>query len=157
MINMTYKDLVNESEWISSATQRVATINFVTTDKKRVNYYFNKDEPNLTSAVDFFLEHFTKIILFDMDSVLGKGFTQANPIPKHAHPHYFKYVGNLNLVDVYRVGNLFNVDDHGTGCIHHAIKKLLLAGQRGTKDQSQDVQEAIDTLTRYVEILKEGV
>lgn len=68
------------------------------------------------------------------------------------HPHYYKDVSNLNEVDVYRVLKLFNVTDQAIG---HAIKKLLVAGGRGAKDISKDVQEAIDTLERWKEIQAE--
>jgi hypothetical protein len=39
--------------------------------------------------------------------------------------------------------------------LQHAIKKLLCAGQRGIKDQKQDVQEAIASLLRYLEMQTE--
>lgn len=70
------------------------------------------------------------------------------------HNHYFKGVTHLTEVDVYRVCGLFRVNDH-SGALHHAIKKLLCSGQRGVKDADKDVQEAIDTLNRYMEMKKE--
>lgn len=66
--------------------------------------------------------------------------------------HYFKNVEHLKTIDVYRVLDLFNVDNH---CIGHAIKKLLCAGNRGAKDKQQDVQEAISSLLRYLEMQTE--
>lgn len=68
------------------------------------------------------------------------------------HDHYKKDVSALKFIDVYRVCKLFNVTDP---CIQHAVKKLLCAGQRGVKSESQDVQEAIDTLVRYQEMQSE--
>jgi hypothetical protein len=68
------------------------------------------------------------------------------------HPHYKKPVAGLQFVDVYRVLALFGVTDP---CIQHAVKKMLVAGGRGAKDISQDVQEAIDTLQRWQEMRKE--
>ena len=65
------------------------------------------------------------------------------------HPHYKKPVFGLQFVDVYRVLALFGVTDP---CIQHAVKKMLVAGGRGAKDISQDVQEAIDTLQRWQEM-----
>lgn len=62
------------------------------------------------------------------------------------HSHYHKDVSHLDTIDVYRVCQLFDVTDP---CLAHAIKKLLCAGQRGAKTEAQDVQEAIDALTRY--------
>ena len=77
--------------------------------------------------------------------------------PKHytehqSHDHYFKDVSNLKHIDIYRVLILFGVTDP---CLQHATKKLLCAGQRGIKDQKQDVQEAIASLLRYLEMQTE--
>lgn len=72
-------------------------------------------------------------------------------MPKHSH--YFKPVGHLTHVDVYRVLALFGVVDP---CLQHAVKKLLVAGGRGAgKDIRQDVQEAIDSLARWQEMREE--
>lgn len=62
------------------------------------------------------------------------------------HSHYFKDVRHLDHIDVYRVLDLFAVTDP---CLQHAAKKILCAGQRGAKDVGKDIQEAIDTLTRW--------
>lgn len=71
----------------------------------------------------------------------------APPSTQPRHAHYFKSVRGLEVVDVYRVLQLFEVTDP---CLQHAIKKLLVPGARGAgKDTSRDVQEAIDTLTRW--------
>jgi hypothetical protein len=45
------------------------------------------------------------------------------------------------------------VTDNALG---HAAKKILCAGIRGAKDQAKDVQEAIDTLTRWQEMQAEN-
>lgn len=66
--------------------------------------------------------------------------------------HYFKNVAHLEALDVYRVLQLFGVTDP---CLQHAIKKLLCAGVRGVKDQSKDIQEAIDALNRSLEMRQE--
>ena len=69
------------------------------------------------------------------------------------HPHYHKDVKGLETIDVYRVLQLFNVTDP---CLQHAIKKLLVAGGRGAgKGPERDIQEAIDCLTRSLEIINE--
>lgn len=70
------------------------------------------------------------------------------------HQHYFKSVQHLSHVDVYRVCTLFGVTDP---CLAHAVKKLLVAGGRGGKDQTQDVQEAIDSCTRFLQMRREDV
>lgn len=69
------------------------------------------------------------------------------------HSHYYKDVSHLEFIDVYRVLELYNVTDP---CIQHAVKKLLVAGGRGGgKDIKKDLQEAIDTITRSLEMRKE--
>jgi hypothetical protein len=68
------------------------------------------------------------------------------------HNHYFKNTVHLNAVDVYRVLSLYGVTNP---CLQHAIKKLLCAGDRGAKDIEQDVQEAIDTLGRWQDMMEE--
>ena len=40
-------------------------------------------------------------------------------------------------------------------CVQHAVKKLLCSGQRGVKDTRQDVQEAITSLVRCLEMQTE--
>ena len=66
---------------------------------------------------------------------------------RQKHNHYFKDVAHLNSVDVYRILQLFSVNDP---CLQHAVKKLLVAGGRGAgKSIDKDVQEAIDTLVRW--------
>ncbi len=66
--------------------------------------------------------------------------------------HYQKPVEHLKWIDIYRVLLLFGVTNP---CLQHAIKKLLCAGQRGAKGQKQDVQEAIASLLRYLEMQTE--
>lgn len=71
---------------------------------------------------------------------------------KRKHSHYFKNVAHLTHIDVYRVLALYNVTDQA---IAHAVKKLLVAGGRGVKDTKRDIQEAIDTLVRRLEMAHE--
>ena len=68
------------------------------------------------------------------------------------YKHYQKNVEHLKTIDVYRVLDLFCVSNP---CIQHAVKKLLCSGQRGVKDTRQDVQEAITSLVRYLEMQTE--
>ena len=68
------------------------------------------------------------------------------------YPKYYKSVGNLTEVDVYAVHKLFNIQDP-SGAIQHASKKLLLSGVRtGGKSKYDDVREARDTLTRWMQL-----
>jgi hypothetical protein len=71
------------------------------------------------------------------------------------HGHYFRSVAHLSEIDIYRFLDLFGVTDQALG---HAIKKLVAPGGRGAgKDFRKDVQEAIDTLTRRLEMLDEDL
>ena len=53
-------------------------------------------------------------------------------------------------VDVYTVLLAFNVACPAT---QHAVKKLLMAGQRGHKDTRTDLQEALHAIERAIELL----
>ena len=80
-----------------------------------------------------------------------KASKQSNAV---LYPHYFKDVSHLSEVDVYRVCQLFGVND-ASGAKHHAIKKLLVSGNRGAKDNLQDVIEARNTLNRLITLMEE--
>lgn len=69
------------------------------------------------------------------------------------HSHYYKDVEFLKSIDVYRVLDLFGIANPG---LQHAVKKLLVCGGRGAgKDFDKDVQEAIDSLNRCLEMRAE--
>jgi hypothetical protein len=54
-------------------------------------------------------------------------------------------------VDVYDVLRAFNVTDPA---IQHAVKKLLCTGIRGHKDSRQDLEEAIQSIERALDVVK---
>lgn len=62
---------------------------------------------------------------------------------------YIVDISKYNKLDIYRILSLYNVTDP---CLQHAIKKLLCAGKRGVKNQTQDINEAILSLKRFVEM-----
>ena len=66
--------------------------------------------------------------------------------------HYFKDVSHLNNIDVYRVLQLFEVTDPA---IQHAVKKLLCAGKRGSKEYTQDINEANVSIKRALSMMME--
>ena len=70
---------------------------------------------------------------------------------REGYNHYHKPCP-YEYVDVYRVLELFDVT---SPCLQHAIKKLLVAGDRGSKDIVKDVQEAVVTLTRWLQMREE--
>lgn len=70
------------------------------------------------------------------------------------YPQYFKNINGYTHIDIYAVHHLFELNDP-SGCLHHASKKILLSGTRnGGKSKVQDIQEAYDTLGRWLEINK---
>lgn len=78
----------------------------------------------------------------------------SQPVNVGKHSHYFKPVAHLQEIDVYRICDLY-CDDR-SGATQHAIKKLLLPGERGAgKSREKDYQEAIDTLQRKLAMLRE--
>lgn len=87
-------------------------------------------------------------MMYNWNTVVAWAYSDENI----THSHYKKDVSNLEMIDVYRVLDLWQVNDHAIG---HAIKKLLNAGQRGSKNMKQDIQEAIDSLNRWQDMRKE--
>lgn len=68
------------------------------------------------------------------------------------YPNYYKSVVHLDAIDVYAVHSLFNIQDP-SGALQHASKKILLSGVRtGGKSVVNDIKEARDTLTRWLEL-----
>lgn len=101
--------------------------------------------PNLTVPED--LGAFTPI-----DSIVPIVPTPVDCETVRKHSHYFKDCP-FNEIDVYRMLRMFVVTDPA---LAHAIKKLLVPGGRGgNKDNIKDVQEAVDTLVRWIEMEKE--
>lgn len=64
---------------------------------------------------------------------------------------YSKRIGK-ELVDVYDVLMAFNVTNPAT---QHAIKKLLMPGNRGHKDKLTDLKEAHQSIARAIELESE--
>lgn len=62
------------------------------------------------------------------------------------YPHYYKDIRHLNIIDIYRFFDLFEVTDP---CLQHSVKKLAVGGKRGAKDYEKDIKEAMDTLKRW--------
>jgi len=97
-------------------------------------------------------------VLVDDLSRIGKngnaGEHCQDPAPD-PYDKYRRYVGHLSVIDIYQVCHLFGVDDP-SGATQHAIKKLLLSGQRtGGKPMRQDLEEARDAIARRLEIADE--
>lgn len=64
--------------------------------------------------------------------------------------HYTKTYKGIKL-DVYRIIQIFEVNDPA---LQHALKKILRCG-RSHKSAEQDAREVIESMERYIEMLKE--
>ena len=64
---------------------------------------------------------------------------------------YSRRIGK-EVVDVYDVLMAFNVTNPAT---QHAIKKLLMPGNRGNKDKLTDLKEAHQSIARAIELESE--
>jgi hypothetical protein len=71
----------------------------------------------------------------------------------HLYPQYFKKIPEgWEYLDIYAVHHLFGIND-ASGSLHHADKKVLLAGVRtGGKSKRKDIKEARDALNRWLEL-----
>lgn len=73
----------------------------------------------------------------------------VDPVNTKSYPHYFKSVpANQTHVDVYWVLEAWQTSNP----IGHAVKKLLCAGHRGSKDRAKDLMEAIASIQRALEL-----
>lgn len=98
----------------------------------------------------------------DLERIINKSDTQKScndldqdqPPATSKHSHYFKDVSDFDEVDVYRVCDLFEVNDN-SGAIQHALKKLLCSGQRGAKGYRKDLEEARDSIQRKLDLMAE--
>lgn len=68
------------------------------------------------------------------------------------HSHYKRDVSHLDHIDVYRIIDLYQLHDP---CFQHALKKILVPGERGHKDLKKDIQDIIDTMQRKLEMMRE--
>lgn len=69
-----------------------------------------------------------------------------------SYAHYVKNVSHLKAIDVYRILDLYGVTHPA---LQHAVKKLLCAGKRGTKDYRRDLCEAMDSIDRALQMADE--
>lgn len=67
------------------------------------------------------------------------------------HSHYKKDVSHLNVIDPYRIADLYGLHP----CADHIMKKSLCAGNRGHKDTLRDIQDIIDTAERWKQMIEE--
>ena len=70
---------------------------------------------------------------------------------KEKHNHYKKDVSHLDMIDPYRIADLYALHP----CADHIMKKSLCAGNRGHKDTLRDIQDIIDTAERWKQMIEE--
>lgn len=91
-----------------------------------------------------------------LDEALRSTRSESRIPLSELYPQYYKDVSHLDEVDVYAVHHVFHIQDP-SGAIQHASKKLLLSGVRtGGKSAYDDVREARDTLTRWLQLNQPG-
>lgn len=89
----------------------------------------------------------TEDLISSMKSRNSRRINLAAPKPKINK--YTRFIGATHApVDVYDVLLAFNVTQPA---IQHALKKMLAPGQRGVKEEVQDVKEAIQSLERALD------
>lgn len=98
---------------------------------------------------------------FARDSLIASGTLDPTKVvrredvnigPKSERKPTNKYQRTIKgvTIDVYDVLAAFGVTCQARG---HAIKKLLMAGQRGHKDEAQDLREAVQAIERSIELI----
>lgn len=70
-------------------------------------------------------------------------------IPERKKSKYHVQIKPGVWVDVYDVLTAYRVTNAGD---QHAIKKMLMPGQRGHKEANKDRREAIDSIFRAIEL-----
>lgn len=141
---------------------------FLFTENERINYtgflVWQRESPNdkLASAeqyrqaevlpfIDDELHKSREWDLSDYDFAESDAWIESNIEQGLKHSHYKKDVSNLEVVDIYRLTELFK--PHSCGA--HIAKKALCSGNRGHKDLLTDIQDIIDTAERWKEMLIE--
>jgi len=71
-----------------------------------------------------------------------------NAKPKHSH--YHKDVSAYQTMDIYALCKVWNAEP--SGCTHHALKKILHAGERGAKSKITDLQQAIESIEALIKL-----
>lgn len=98
----------------------------------------------------------TKVITDGLPNIVGHNRRGSDTPMSFRYPKYYKQVpSGVTDIDIYMVCHMFQVNDY-SGALHHAIKKILLPGTRtGGKSRIDDIKEARDTLTRWLELQKQ--
>lgn len=96
------------------------------------------------------------VSVVELDEYFKTHFGKQEKISQGPGSKYIKYITNYEgtesiYVDVYCVLSAYDVKCPAIG---HAIKKLLMPGQRGSKTAKQDMEEAIVSIQRAITLMK---
>lgn len=90
-------------------------------------------------------------LVWHRESINDKIATAEVARQEEKHSHYKKDVSHLNVIDPYRIADLYDLHP----CADHIMKKSLCAGSRGHKDTLRDIQDIIDTAERWKQMIEE--
>ena len=98
------------------------------------------------------IEGFTRNDLINLDKIMNSNdkYAELSEMPHVEEKNKYKVTIKGVSFDVYDVLKAFDVTCPAR---QHAIKKLLKTGQRGFKDERKDLNEAIDSINRSIELL----
>ena len=91
------------------------------------------------------------LVVWVRESLNDKIATAEVARQEEKHSHYKKDVSHLNVIDPYRISDLYDLHP----CADHIMKKSLCAGNRGHKDMLRDIQDIIDTAERWKQMIEE--
>lgn len=91
------------------------------------------------------------LLVWQRESLNDKIATAEVARQEEKHSHYKKDVSHLNMIDPYRIADLYDLHP----CADHIMKKSLCAGNRGHKDTLRDIQDIIDTAERWKQMIDE--
>jgi DNA repair exonuclease SbcCD ATPase subunit len=109
--------------------------------------YSDEDYENLLAIRDELVKENEELIkeLETLKSSIGQRTTPAN---QALYPHYFRETPNTTHVDISWFLHAWDVNS----VCGHAVKKLMCAGQRGSKGKLQDLKEACNSINRAIEL-----
>lgn len=141
-----YKDNIgsvyNDGDWLEIDSEKVKP--FVL--NKGVLLWKRHTQPEALPFVDD--EPTTEDFIFNPS--ISDQYAEIEKV-RQKHSHYKKDISHLDVLDIYRIDELFNPHPCGS----HIAKKALCSGHRGHKDLLTDIQDIIDTAERWKQMLIE--
>lgn len=91
-----------------------------------------------------------------MEAEQGRKHDTVKPRSKY---HMENLCKGVDEVDYYRVMDIFRIGrtrQIGDSAVEHAIKKLLIPGERGAKGRIQDLEEAVRSIKEAIKMVEES-